>query len=183
QRRILASLSAGQSLSDLCFELRAPIPSVLRILAQFEEMGAIKIRSLDKSHAPGLSNLPSRVGTLVEQASVLRRSGQFDEAIALLEVAVRMRPDAEPARVALKEALEEQIRELYNLLPPVKVPVVVASDARLAKLRLRPEERFLLDRLSAHMDIGSLIMVSSLNERETLKLLRSLIHSNIIELQ
>lgn len=181
ERRILASLSAGQSVSDLCFELRAPIPSVLRTLAHFEKDGAIKITV--RPSVDGVEALPSRVNTLLEQASVLRRSGQYDEAIALLEVAVRMRPDAEGARMALKEALEEQIRDLYNLLPPVKVPVLSATDERLGRLRLRPEERFLLDRLAAHMDIGSLIMVSSLSERETLKLLRKLMHSHVIELQ
>lgn len=181
ERRILASLSAGQSLTDLCFELRAPIPSVLRILARFEEEGAIRIEKRI-GHRINEKNA-GRVSTLVEQAAVLRTSGQFNEAIALLEVALRMRPDAEEARLALKEALEEQIRDLYAQLPPVKVPVLVANEERLARLKLRPEERFLLDRLSAHMDIGSLIMVSSLNERETLKTLRKLIHSNIIELR
>ena len=182
ERRILASLSAGQSLSDLCFELRAPIPSVLRILAHFEDRGAVKIKPLTEgAHEGGVG--ADRIGTLVQQASLLRASGQFNEAIALLEVAVRMRPDADAARLALKDALEEQIRDFYSMLPPVKVPVLVADDERLSRLRLRPEERFLIDRLAAHMDIGSLIMVSSLNERETLKLLRKLLHSHVIELQ
>jgi len=182
-RRILASLTAGQSLTDLCFELRTPIPSVLRTLAHFEEAGAIKITQQKDAPKPDTNAAAGRVATLVDQANVLRQSGQFNEAIALLEVAVRMRPDAENARVSLKEALEEQIRDLYNQLPPVKVPVLIAGEDRLARLKLRPEERFLLDRLSAHMDIGSLIMVSSLNERETLKVLRKLLHSGIIELQ
>jgi tetratricopeptide (TPR) repeat protein len=180
QRRILASLSAGQSISDLCIELRAPIPSVLRSLSELEQSGAITIENMkDGERFP---DAPNRVDLLIDQSNLLRQQGQFDEAVSLLEVAVRMRPDADSVRQALREALEEQSRALYLALPPHRVPVVVATEDRVRRLRLRPEERFLLDRLSAHMDVGSLVMVSSMSERDTLKTLRKLLHSGIIEL-
>jgi hypothetical protein len=102
--------------------------------------------------------------------------------VALLEVGVRMRPDSEEGRAVLKDTLEEQINDLYAALPPLKVPTVV-DEARLHRMSLRPEERFLIDRLGANMDVGSLIMVSSLNERETLKMLRKLVHGGIIDLR
>ncbi len=181
ERRILASLSAGQSLSDICLELRAPIPAVLRALAVLERDGAVSIVTAAAS-AAGLSS-EGRVEQLVAQAELLRQARQFDEAAALLEVAVRLRPDAERPRLVLKEVLGEQLLDLYDVLPPVRVPVVVASDERLGRLRLRPEERFLVDRLSAQMDIGSLVMVSSMSERETLKTLRRLLHGGIIVLR
>jgi tetratricopeptide (TPR) repeat protein len=168
-------------LTELCFELRAPIASVLMTLARFEEEGAIKIRA--QKNLSAVDPHAGRVAQLTEQAAVLRQSEQYNEAIALLEIALRMRPDAEAARESLKEALGEQLNDLYNQLPPIKVPVLVATEERLARIRLRPEERFLVERLGAQMDIGSLIMVSSLNERETLKLLRKLLHSNVIELR
>lgn len=177
EHRILASLAAGQSVSDICFELRAPVPSVLRILAELEEVGAVKI-----SKASAKEDTGGRFEDLMQQAQALKTASQFDEALAILEAAVRIRPDSEPGRALLKETLEEQISQLYIALPPLKVPVV-ADDARLRRMSLRPEERFVVDRLSAHMDVGSLIMVSSLNERETLKLLRKLVHSGIVELR
>jgi uncharacterized protein YjiS (DUF1127 family) len=180
-RRILASLSAGQSLSDICLELRAPIPAVLRALAALERGGAIAICERAPHASAGAET--SRVEQLLDQAQVLRQAGQFDEAAALLEVAVRLRPDEERSRTVLRETLEEQLRDLYEVLPPVKVPVVVADEVRVGRLRLRPEERFVVDRLAAHMDIGSLIMVSSMSERETLKTLRRLLHGGIIVLQ
>ncbi|MBI5511544.1 MAG: DUF4388 domain-containing protein [Deltaproteobacteria bacterium] len=181
ERRILASLAAGQSISDICLELRAPIPAVLRALAELEKGGAVEIEQ--RAAEDVKSKDASRVDHLLQQAEVMRQAGQFDEAIALVEVAVRLRPDRSEARVFYREVLAEQIQDLYLQLPPVKVPVVVATDQKLAKLRLRPEEHFLLDRLEARMDIGSLIMVSSMNERETLKTLRKLIHGGIIELR
>lgn len=180
ERRILASLSAGWSVSDICLELRAPIPAVLRGLAELEKIGAIEIV---ESHAGEGNRGGGRVEQLLQQADIMRQAGQFDESMALLDVALRMRPDGESARAALRETLEEQLRLLYTILPPVKVPVVAVDETRLSRLRLRPEERFLLDRLSAKMDIGSLIMVSSLSERETLKTLRKFLHSGIIELR
>jgi hypothetical protein len=113
---------------------------------------------------------------------LLRQSRQFDKAVSLLSAAVRMRPDVEHVRQALKEALEEQTREHYHTLPPHEVPRVIATEERMRCLKLRPDERFVIDRLAARMDIGSLIMVSSLNERETLKFLRRLVHGGIIDL-
>ncbi len=180
ERRILASLSAGQSVSDICLELRAPILSVLRTLVGFEEIGAVRFEKDEQETAGARAG---RLDQLMKQAEVLREAHQFDEAASLLEVVVRMRPDSERARTVLKETLEEQIKDLYAALPPLKVPVLVADEARLSRLKLRPEERFLMNRLAAHMDVGSLIMVSSLNERDTLKTLKKLLHSGIIELQ
>ncbi|MEL6195796.1 MAG: DUF4388 domain-containing protein [Myxococcota bacterium] len=180
QRRIVASLAAGQSISDICIEMRAPLPSVLLGLSSLINDGAVVIRKR-RSDEPGDSD-PGRINRLVEQAVLLRESGQFDEAVSLLGAAVRMRPDDERVRQRLREALEEQIRDLYESLPPHRVPRLIVSDARLQRLKLRPDERFVVDRLAAKMDIGSLIMVSSLNERETLKLLRRLLHGEIIEL-
>ena len=178
ERRVLASLSAGQSVSTICLELRAPVPSVLRTLARLEADGAVSIVENSGHHA----HESNRFDDLIGHAAALCSARQFDEAIALYEVAVRMRPDSEEARAALKDAFEEQIKELYMALPPLKVPVVV-DETRLRRMSLRPEERFVVDRLSAHMDIGSLIMVSPLNERETLKMLRKLVHGGIVELQ
>lgn len=181
ERRILASLAAGQNVSDICFELRAPILSVLRSLMAFEQSGAVEF--LEPTPGEATSTAGDRLADLLKQAEILRNAGQYDETISLLEVGVRMRPDAEGARTLMRETLEEQIKELYAALPPLKVPVLVADEGRLRKLQLRPEERFLLNRLNAHMDIGSLIMISSLNERETLKVLKRLVHSNIIRLR
>jgi hypothetical protein len=178
ERRILASLSAGQSISDLCLEMRTPIISVLRTLVSLEEVGAVEFLKV----APDEQRI-GRVEQIMKQADVLKASGQFDEAASLLEAAVRMRPDAEEPRQALREALEEHLKALYMDLPPLKVPAIVADEQRLRTLKLRPDERFLLNRLSAHMDVGSLIMVSSLNERETLKTLKKLLHSGVIELR
>jgi hypothetical protein len=181
ERRILASLSAGQSISDICLELRAPVLSVLRALVNLEENGGVEF--VDHGARASETAPHGRIEQLVRQSEILRQARQFDEAASLLEVAVRMRPDAERPRHALKETLEEQLKDLYTMLAPLKVPVLVADENRLRTLKLRPEERFLLNRLSAQMDVGSLIMVSSMNERETLKTLRKLLHSGIIELR
>ncbi len=178
ERRVLASLSAGQSVSDICLELRAPVPSVLRTLAQLEADGAVQIVRSEVGAPPDRD----RFEELLSQAVTLRTAQQFDEAVAILEVAVRMRPDSEPAREALKEALEDQLKDLYAILPPLKVPQVV-DEARLRRMTLKAEERFVVDRLGANMDVGSLIMVSSLNERDTLKMLRKLMHGGIVTLR
>ena len=180
ERRILTGIRSGHNVSDICFEMRTPIQAVQRILLQLEEQGIVEIM---EGYDPAEVNKANRMQKLLAQAALLRQAAQYDEAIVLLQVAVRMRPDELASREALREALEEQIKDLYNQFPPVKVPVVVADAERLSRLRLRSEERFLLDRLAAKMDIGSLIMVSSLSERDTLKALKKFLHSGIIEIR
>ena len=179
ERRILASLAAGQSLSDICFELRTPVLSVLRILVDLEEQGAVALQAIESDRAEDDVN---RYEDLIRQAKILREAGQYDEAASLLEVAVQMRPDADDARAELRSALEEQLRALYASIPPFKVPRLAADPRTLQSMHLSSGERFLLERLNANMDVGSLIMVSSLNERDTLKCLRKLIHSGVVEL-
>ena len=179
ERRVLASLSAGQSVSDICLEMRQPIPSVLRLIAQFAEKGGLKV--LPPRQEGQTSGI--RVEKIMEQSVVMLEAEQFDEAIALLEVAIRMSPTDESIRLALRDAIQAQLEDLYRSLPPVRMPVLVAEEERLRGLRLRPEERFLVQRLAAKMDIGSLVMVSSMGERDTLKTLRKLLHSGLIELR
>lgn len=179
ERRVLASLSAGQSISDICLEMHAPIPSVLRIIAAFEAEGAVAV----EAHARDGSPASPRVAQLMAQARVLREAEQHDEAIRLIEAAVRMQPGDEVARALLQETIADQIRALYRLFPPVRVPVLVADEMKVRNLSLRPGERFLMDRLSAEMDVGALVMISSMSERDTLKTLRKLLHAGIVELR
>ncbi len=179
-RRVLASLSAGQNISDICLELRAPIPSVLRTIAKLQDEGALDVEAVDEESAPSENQ---RVQLLLDKAAIMRDAQQFDEALVLLDAAVRMSPTDDSIRGQLRELITDQIQDLYRQLPPVQVPVVVASTDRLRSFRMTSEERFLLERLAARMDVGSLVMMSSVNERETLKTLAKFVHAGIVELE
>lgn len=181
QRRILAGLHAGHTIADISFELRAPVTAILHTLVGLEETGALLLHK-GGIHEKTPGRQTSKFNELIFQAEVLRQARQFDEAITLLETALTLRPDATEARTLLQEISQEQLQELYALLPPLKTPVLVATEERLHALQLRGADRFLIERIAARMDIGSLVMVSSMNERETLKTLRRLLHNGVIEL-
>ena len=121
-----------------------------------------------------------RVELLVEQSRAMLEAEQYDEAVALLDVAVRMSPNDEAIRQALREMLQEQIQDLYRTFKPVQIPRVVADAERVRQIKLKPEERHLLERLSAGLDVGTLVMMSSMTERETLKALKKFLHSSLI---
>lgn len=180
ERRILSKLTAGCSIGDICLELRAPIPSVLRTLNGFAQNGSVNLQPRIGNGASEHSD--KRLEELRVQAKVMREARQFDESLALLSAAIRMSPTESSLRQTYEETLAEQVQELYQSLPPVREARVVADAERLASMRLSPEERFLLQRIGSGVDVGSLVMMSAVNERDTLRSLQKFLHSGVIEL-
>ncbi len=179
ERRILAALSEGQSVSDICFELRTPVPSVLRVMADLLDKGAVIIVRDDD--LPTCKEAQGKVPELLAQAEIMSEAMQFDEAVALLDVAVRMEPADESIRQLLGEATARQLADLYQNMPPIRIPII-SDKERLRSMPLKPDERYLLDRFGPSMDIGGLIMLSPMSERETLKTLKRLLHAGVIQL-
>ncbi|MCK5690696.1 DUF4388 domain-containing protein [Myxococcota bacterium] len=179
ERRILAALSEGQSVSDICFELRTPVPSVLRVMADLLDKGAVIIVRDDD--LPTGKEAQGKVPELLAQAEIMSEAMQFDEAVALLDVAVRMEPADESIRQLLGEATARQLADLYQNMPPIRIPII-SDKERLRSMPLKPDERYLLDRFGPSMDIGGLIMLSPMSERETLKTLKRLLHAGVIQL-
>ena len=75
ERRILASLAAGQSVLDISFELRAPVVSVLRALVNLEEKGGLKVELAENKED---HNDVNRLEQLLQQAHILRDAQQFE---------------------------------------------------------------------------------------------------------
>ena len=77
ERRVLASLSAGQSVSDICLELRAPVPWVLRTLAQLEADGAVDNHRQRRHPCAGPQPLRriARAGHRLAKRPSVRRGG------------------------------------------------------------------------------------------------------------
>jgi hypothetical protein len=132
--------------------------------------------------APLVPDDQSPIDALVHNAQVLVDEQQWDEAAALLRSALDLDPFRPDARELLHRARDEQLAELYQLLPPFKVPSLTVARERLDKLPLSPRERHIAERVNGRWDIGALAVVTPVGELETMRALKKLIHLGAVRL-
>jgi hypothetical protein len=131
---------------------------------------------------PGGARQRSPLDALVESAAVLLAERQFDEASALLRSVLNLDPARDDARDLLRRTRDEHLAELYQTIPPFKVPVLRGERDRLARLKLGVRERHLAGRINGRWDVGALVVVTPMGELETLRALRNLIHLGVVAL-
>jgi hypothetical protein len=133
-------------------------------------------------HTPLVPDGQSPIDALVHNAQVLVDEQQWDEAAALLRSALDLDPFRPDARELLRRARDEQLAELYQLLPPFKVPSLTVARERLDRLPLSPRERHIAERINGRWDIGALSVVTPVGELETMRALKKLIHLGAVRL-
>jgi hypothetical protein len=116
------------------------------------------------------------VDTLVRSALVLVDERQWEEAATLLRSALDLDPFRTDARDLLRRARDEQLAELYQTIPPFKVPVLAVSRERLQRLNLTARELHVAERINGRWDVGALVVVTPVGELETMRVLKKLIH-------
>lgn len=179
--RALKAAAQGLSIGEVCLELRSSRYSVYRILYTALQNGIVKI-SADSAAENQRDEADDRVARLLSQAVTMLDSRQWDESIAIFELIVRINPDDVEAQRGRKRALEEQVAELYQALPPVAVLKLKIPRERLRDFNLSSEESFIATRINGDFDVGTLVMVSPMSELATMKLLKRLLHIEVAEL-
>jgi hypothetical protein len=116
------------------------------------------------------------VDSLVASGRVLLDERQFDEAAAVIRSALNLDPFRADARDLLQRAREEQLADLYQTMPPYKVPVLKVARERLAGLSLSARELHVGQRINGKWDVGALAMMMQIGELETLRALKKLLH-------
>ena len=130
------------------------------------------------TQAPADGQEPDRspVDVLVQNGEVLLEERQYDEAVALLRGALNLDPSRHDVRLLLTRAHDEQLGELYQTIPPYKIPVLKVPREQLTRFHLSQRERHLAERLNGRWDVGALVVVTPLGELETMRALKKLLH-------
>ena len=152
-----------------------------RILEQLYGAWRAGLVAVDAGEGDGLDEPPPPpVDALVTNGKLLVEEHQYDEAATLLRSALDLDPFRADARDLLHRAREEQLAELYQTIPPYKVPVLRVPRERLARLPLSDRERQVASRISGKWDVGALALMLPVGELETLRILRKLAHVGAI---
>jgi Domain of unknown function (DUF4388) len=133
--------------------------------------------------APVMPNEQSPVDALVRNAAILVDEHQYEEAATLLRAALDLDPFRDDARALLRRAGGEQLADLYQVIPPYKVPVLTVPRERLGRLNLTPREQHIAARINGRWDVGALAVLTPLGELETMRVVKKLLHMGAARLQ
>ncbi len=148
-----------------------------RIYEQLFQAVQKGLAAVDTTVAQPLAQTDSSpVDTLVRNAAVLVDEKQWEEAATLLRSALDLDPFRTDARELLRRARDEQLAELYQTIPPYKVPVLMVARERLPRLNLSARELHVANRINGRWDVGALVVVTPIGELETMRVLKKLIH-------
>ncbi len=109
------------------------------------------------------------IADMLEKGAVLLRERQFDAAALLFSALLQSDPGDRRVREFARMVEREHVAELYRELPPVMVPVLVASNESLASLR--PEERQVAELVNGRWDISALVLASQQRELDAMRTL------------
>jgi len=148
-----------------------------RIYEQLFQAVQKGLAAVDSTAAqPLATDESSPVDALVKNARVLVDERQWEEAATLLRSALDLDPFRTDARELLRRARDEQLAELYQTIPPYKVPVLKVPRERLPRLNLTARELHVASRINGRWDVGALVVVTPIGELETMRVLKKLIH-------
>lgn len=176
----LVALQAPIAIGDFCVRLGLGRFSVYQRLYKLHQEGSILI---DRMHAEKADHEAlGPVRELIENARVLLNESQYEEARELLATIVNLEPENKEAKELYRALRQRQLTYLYEQIPPHKTPQLTISRERLQQMPLSHKEIFLGGRLNGKWDVGMLVVATSLDELDTLRVLRKLIHAGIVKL-
>jgi hypothetical protein len=100
----------------------------------------------------------------------------------VIRSALNLDPFRADARDLLHRARDEQLGDLYQTMPPYKVPLLKLPRERLSALPLSARELAVGERINGKWDVGALAVMMSIGELETMRALRKLVHLGAVDL-
>lgn len=161
------------SLSDARLSLGLSRPALLRNVEALRRLGAVTVAG-----CPSGGDL---ITHLLNQATLLLKEQQFDEAAHVFSALLSADPGAPRIKALLREAEQEQTRLLYRKLPASAVVRIAGSPE--AGHALSGSDRVVLELVNGRWDVSTLVLASPLREVETLKALVRLTRCGITRLQ
>jgi len=160
--------------------LPEPATPSATVAAEPEVFGDVEVATgvelADKSDAYQLAHR-------LERARIKMRDGDYENALETLDALYKEYPGDESLRRLTAEAEVAFIDKAYrHFLPPNKIPCLTRPVESLATEGISPTEFFLLSRVDGTWDVKSIVQIAPLREAETLRTLKRMRESGVIEL-
>lgn len=194
-RAVLAFVDDDRSLADICRETRAGEFHVCRVLLRQALAGRLKLvrpRRLAAPAAapasppaplPAVTPLLASGEALAAEAQQRLARGELDVALRYIRAARTLEPDHRRL-AAIGAEIEAAVRRELDRAPmrPTDVPRLAKPLAELAKLKLSPQEGFLLSRIDGVQNLAAILKLGPMNPTDTQLLLRKLVDAGHVTL-
>jgi hypothetical protein len=174
QSALMELASEGASLSDARLTLGLTRPSLLRNVEALRRLGVLAVAGTPRGG--------DLITKLLNQATLLLKEQQFDEAAHVFSALLSADPGAPRIKALLRQAEREQTRALYKRLPATAVVATTATTTE-GSSRVSRTDRTVLELVNGRWDIATLVLASPLREVETLKALQRLARARLVKLE
>ncbi|KAB2963593.1 MAG: DUF4388 domain-containing protein [Thermoanaerobaculia bacterium] len=184
---VLSLVDDDRSVADIAAALRANEFHVCRVLVRQLTAGRLKVvrpRRIESSTVAEAAAEPGSATTgegLAETARRLLENKELEAALRHARAARALEPD-DPKVAAAAQRIEDRLRDQLELsgMHLDSVPVLAMPMEELTRLKLSPQEGFVLTRIDGTSDLGSLIKLAPMPPLDAQLLVWRLIKKELI---
>lgn len=189
-RQVLFHVEKRMTAAEICYNMHTSLFHACALLFDLVDRGIIKVAG--EAPAPELATatdltalkLPKTVPDLLKLARAEIKDNNAENALAIIHNALEQESKNSDAQRLREEAEKKFIAQIYaGGLSPSGVPRLLISLDQLEHERLGPQEGFVLSRISGETDIESILSVCPFREADTLRMIKKLLDSGIIDVR
>lgn len=186
-RDVLLHVEKGMTAAEICYNMHTSLFHGSALLFDLVNNGVIRVAGEappppeEPSGLAGL-RLPQTVPELLSLARA-ELAESPENALAAIHNALNQEPNNLAAHQLREEAEQKLIVQIYkNGVSPKAVPRLLISFEQLEQQRLDPQEGFVLSRINGELDVASVVSVCPFREADTLRMIKKLLDSAVIEI-
>ena len=185
-REVLLHVDKGMTAAEICYNMHTSLFHGSALLFDLIDKGVIRVADEAPPPAgePAHRLTPGLPQTVPELLSLARAETESPEnALAAIHNALNQEPNNQEAHQLREEAEQKLIAQIYkNGVPAEAVPRLLISFEQLEQHRLDPQEGFVLSRVNGELDVESIVSVCPFREADTLRIIKKLLDSSVIEM-
>ena len=187
-RDVLLHVAKGMTVAEICYNMHTSLFHGSAVLFDLVDKGAIRVagEAPPAAEEPAEHSPPRLPQTVPELLSLARAqlTESPENALAAIHNALNQEPNNLEAHKLREEAEQKLIIYIYqNGVSPHDVPRMLISFEQLEQQRLDPQEGFVLSRINGELDVASVVSVCPFREADTLRMIKKLLDSAVIEMK
>lgn len=187
-REVLYHVEKRLTAAEICYNMHTSLFHASALLFDLIERGAIKVAGEAAPPPPVAADqsgldLSRTVPELLKLARAALKENNAEDALVIIHAALEQEAKNVEAHRLRDEAEKRFVRQVYQTgLSPRDVPQIALTAEHLEHKRLGPQEGFLLSRINGQSDIESILAVCPFREADSLRMVKKLLESGIIQL-
>ena len=187
-RDVLLHVDKGMTAAEICYNMHTSLFHGSALLFDLVNKGVIRVagEAPPPAEEPADRAAPKLPATVPELLNLARAqlAENPEAALAAIHNALNHEPNNLEAHQLREEAEQKLIIQIYkDGVSPQAVPRLLISYEQLEQERLDPQEGFVLSRINGELDVASVVSVCPFREADTLRMIKKLLDSNVIEMK